>query len=158
MHDYLSHLEDAFLIRTVSLHTASERQRMVNPRKIYPIDTGLVALYERTGRTNIGHALETMVLLELEHHGFRPIEYVKTKEGYEVDFRAYDPNGKPWLIQVAATVDDPTTWQCETRALASAAAAEPNATALLLTADTIRPTNQPPSPLIWQAVTEWLLS
>lgn len=33
LHDYLAHLEDAFLIRTVALHSASERQRMVNPRK-----------------------------------------------------------------------------------------------------------------------------
>ena len=31
LHDYLAHLEDAFLVRTVSLHTASERQRVVNP-------------------------------------------------------------------------------------------------------------------------------
>ena len=33
LHDYLSHLEDAFLVRTVAMHSASERQRMVNPRK-----------------------------------------------------------------------------------------------------------------------------
>ncbi len=158
LHDYLSHLEDAFLVRTVSLHSASERQRMVNPRKIYPIDTGLVALYERTGHTNVGHALETTVLLELERRGYGPIDYVKTKEGYEVDFRAQAPDGRTWLIQVAATVSDPDTWQREIRALASAAAAEPNATALLLTADTIRAPNQPPPPLIWQAVTEWFLS
>lgn len=158
LHDYLSHLEDAFLVRTVSLHTASERQRMVNPRKIYPIDTGLVALYERTGRTNVGHALETIVLLELERRGYESIEYIKTKEGYEVDFRAYAPeDGKPWLIQVAATVGDPETWQREIRALASAAAAEPDAAALLLTADTIRPPDPPPPPLMWQAVTGWLL-
>jgi uncharacterized protein len=34
LHEYLFHLEDSFLIRTVSLHTASERQRMFNPRKV----------------------------------------------------------------------------------------------------------------------------
>ena len=69
LHDYLAHLEDAFLVRTVSLHTASERQRMVNPRKAYPIDPGLISLYERAGRANLGHALETVVLLELERRG-----------------------------------------------------------------------------------------
>jgi len=51
LHASLAHLEDAFLVRTVSMQTASERQRMVNPRKAYPIDTGLIALFERTGQT-----------------------------------------------------------------------------------------------------------
>jgi uncharacterized protein len=37
LHSYLAHLEDAFLIRTVAMHSASERQRMVNPRKAYPV-------------------------------------------------------------------------------------------------------------------------
>ena len=65
LHAYLGYLEDAFLIRTVSMHTASERQRMVNPRKAYPVDPGLIPLYERTGRSNLGHALETAVFLGL---------------------------------------------------------------------------------------------
>ena len=33
LHEFLKHLADAFLIRTLSLHTSSERQRMVNLRK-----------------------------------------------------------------------------------------------------------------------------
>ena len=36
LHAHLGYLEDAFLVRTVSRHAASERQRMVNPRKAYP--------------------------------------------------------------------------------------------------------------------------
>jgi predicted AAA+ superfamily ATPase len=35
----------------------------------YPIDPGLISLYERTGRANLGHALETVILLELERRG-----------------------------------------------------------------------------------------
>jgi len=42
LHAFLAYFEDAFLIRTTSLFTASERQRMVNPRKAYPIDPGLI--------------------------------------------------------------------------------------------------------------------
>ncbi len=70
LHAYLGYLEDAFLVRTVSIHTASERQRMVNPRKAYPVDPGLIPLYERAGRSNLGHALETAVFLELERRGY----------------------------------------------------------------------------------------
>ncbi len=44
LHDYLAHLQDAFLVRVLDMHSASERQRMVNPRKSYPIDPGLTSM------------------------------------------------------------------------------------------------------------------
>ena len=156
LHDYLAHLEDAFLVRTVSLHTASERQRMVNPRKAYPVDPGLIPVYERVGRANWGRALETAVLLELERRGCE-VGYIRTKEGYEVDFHALDPEGGVWLIQVSAEVRSSETWEREVRALASATTAYPEATALLLTADTHPPSEPLPSPLTWQPATAWLL-
>lgn len=49
-HAYLGHVPDAFLIRAVAMQRASKRQRMVTPRKVYPIDTGLIPPYERPGR------------------------------------------------------------------------------------------------------------
>jgi hypothetical protein len=73
LHQYLSYLEDAFLVRTVALHSPSERQRMVNPRKAYPVDPGLIALFERSGRSHTGRALETVVLLELERRLSRTV-------------------------------------------------------------------------------------
>lgn len=93
LHAFLGYLEDTFLIRPVSIHTASERQRMVNPRKAYPVDPGLIPVYERTGRPNLGHALETAVLIELERRGCE-VAYVRTKEGFEVDFIARSLLGK----------------------------------------------------------------
>jgi len=42
-------------------------------------------VFDRTGRANIGHALETAVLIELEPR--RPeTTYVRTHDGYEADF------------------------------------------------------------------------
>jgi len=32
----LAHIEDCFLFRLVWMESNSERQRMVNPRKVYP--------------------------------------------------------------------------------------------------------------------------
>ncbi len=156
LHDYLAHLEDAFLVRTVAMHTASERQRMVNPRKAYPVDPGLIPVYERAGRANRGRALETVVLLELERRGCE-VGYVRTGEGVEVDFRARDPEGRVWLIQVAAEVGDEATWLREIRALVSALKDEPGATALLLTADSSPPSEAPPAPIAWQSSAAWLL-
>lgn len=156
LHDYLSHLEDAFLVRTVSLHTASERQRMVNPRKVYPIDPGLISLYERTGRVNLGHALETAVFLELERRGCET-DYVRTRAGYEVDFFARSPEGDAILIQVCTDVSDPATFEREVRALSAAAAEYREATPLLLTFDTLPPRSPLPKPLHWQPAIAWLL-
>ncbi len=62
---YLALLEDCFLVRTVWMESRSERRRMVNPRKAYPIDTGLIAVFDRHGEANRGHALEAAVLVEL---------------------------------------------------------------------------------------------
>jgi hypothetical protein len=156
LHDYLAHLEDAFLIRTVSLHTASERRRMVNPRKAYPVDPGLIPLYDPTGRGNVGHALETVVLLELERRGCE-VAYVRTADGYEVDFHARDPEGKTTLIQVCSDVGDTGTWEREVRALSNAASAYPHAQPLLLTFDPQPPRVALPRPVLWQAAGAWLL-
>jgi len=156
LHDYLGHLEDAFLVRTVSLHTASERQRMVNPRKAYPVDPGLIPLYDPTGRGNLGHALETVVLLELERRGC-DVGYIRTTDGYEVDFHVRDPEGHILLIQVCSDVGDAGTWEREIRALSSAASAYPHAQPLLLTFDPQPPRVTLPRPLVWQAAGAWLL-
>lgn len=131
LHAFLAFFEDAFLIRTTSLHTASERQRMVNPRKAYPIDPGLIPIYERSGRANTGHALETAVMLELQRRGSE-VHYVRTPSGHEVDFHATDAEGAEWLVQVCASASDPATLERETRALVEAAALYPRARPFLL--------------------------
>jgi len=120
LHAYLGHLEDAFLVRTLAVATESERRRMVNPRKAYPIDPGLIPVFDRSGRANLGHALETAVALELERRG-AALSYVRTEEGFEVDFLARHPEGGEDLIQVCAEVDSPATVERETRALLEAA-------------------------------------
>lgn len=42
LHVFLVRFEDALLVHTTSLLTSSERQRMVKPRKAYPIYPGLI--------------------------------------------------------------------------------------------------------------------
>jgi hypothetical protein len=134
LHDYLGYLEDAFLVRPVSLATESERRRMVNPRKSYPVDPALIPLFDRSGKANLGQALETCVMLELERRGAE-VGYVLTAGGFEVDFRVRYPDGSQELIQVCASLDAPETVQRELRALAEAAAEFPQARSLLVALD-----------------------
>ncbi len=132
VHQLLSHLEDCFLVRPIWMESGSERQRMVNPRKIYPVDPGLIPVFDRSGRRNIGHALETAVLIELQRRRC-DVTYVRTPSGYEVDFFSRNPTGEHELIQVCADASDPDTAERELRALQEAGEMHPNARKLLLT-------------------------
>ena len=92
LHTLLSYLEDTFLVHVIALHTASERQRMIHPRKVYPVDPGLIPVYERSGRLNLRHALETAVLIELERRSCE-VSHVGTREGARSRFPGALPDG-----------------------------------------------------------------
>lgn len=156
LHEYLAHLEDAFLIRTVALHSASERQRMVNPRKAYPVDSGLISLFERSGREHRGRALETAVLLELERRGYEAA-YVRTRDGFEVDFMAHRASEGPLLVQVCLESEGDDTWVRELRALDAAAREHRRARAWLVTMDATPPTRPLPKGISWAPAARWLL-
>jgi predicted AAA+ superfamily ATPase len=155
LHAYLGYLEDAFLIRTLAIATDSERRRMVNPRKVYPIDPGLIPVYDRSSRANLGHALETCVLLELERRGAQ-IAYVRTAGGYEVDFLAQYPHGGEELIQVCADLDTAATRERETRALVEAAKEHRRATLHLICLQSTPASDLPPGITV-HAAAAWLL-
>ena len=138
------------------MHSASERQRMVNPRKAYPVDPGLIALFERSGRTHQGRALETVVLLELERRGF-DVAYVRTAEGFEVDFIAHRAGEAPLLVQVCLESEGGETWERELRALEAAAVTHSEARAFLVTLDAIPPRRKMPARLTWAPAARWLL-
>jgi len=131
LHANLAHLEDAFLLRSVAIATDSERRRQVNPRKVYPVDTGLMALFVGAGKGNVGHAMETAVLHELGRRGAE-VGYVRTPDGFEVDFLARGPSGGEMLVQVCANLDDEETLARALRALRDAAAIHPRADRLLI--------------------------
>ena len=156
VHQLLAHLEDCFLVRLVWMESASERQRMVNPRKAYPADTGLIPVFDRSGRTNLGHALETAVLIELERRR-RSVTYVRTPAGYEVDFLARDAVGDMELIQVCADASDPATADRELRALVEAAAMFPAARRRLLTLTRDGAPAEVPEGIIVEPAHVWLL-
>jgi uncharacterized protein len=157
VHQLLAHLEDCFLVRMVWMESASERQRMVNPRKAYPVDPGLIPVFDRSGRGNIGHALETAVLIELERRRFA-VTYVRTPAGHEVDFLARGAGGEAELIQVCADASDPTTAERELRALIEAGSIYPTAPRRLLTLTRDGAPAEVPPGIIVQPAYEWMLS
>lgn len=134
VHAMLGHLLDAFLLGAVTLATDSERQRNSNPRKLYPVDPGLIKAFDASGRPNLGRALETAVQNELSRRKAE-IGYVKTHEGLEVDFLVREIAGGEELLQVCADPGAPETAEREFRALTTAQKDYPRAKRRLLVLD-----------------------
>ncbi|NOQ22390.1 MAG: AAA family ATPase [Candidatus Aegiribacteria sp.] len=119
VYDYLGYLEDAYMVESMFIETASERRRMTNPRKVYAIDPGLVnAFVGQSGGWGLGRALEDAVFVELRRRGRTP-SYVMLKDGFEIDFSFRDEAGEQILMQVCSKLDEQNVLERETRALAA---------------------------------------
>lgn len=135
LYEYLDHLLDAYLFYRVPLRTRSEKARMVNPPKIYVIDTGLLKAMTFRNAVNNGHMLENMVFMQLRRKGFE-LEYINTQKGYEVDFSARHPvSGELILVQVCWDMSDEKTFEREVRALEEAMSEYRTDKALIITWD-----------------------
>ena len=156
VHTLFGYLQDAFLMDAVPLATDSERRRNSNPRKVYPVDTGMIGAFDNSGRANLGHALECAVHDELARRGGE-VGYVRTGQGFEVDFHVRAAGGSTELIQVCADIADATTLTRELRALADAAHDYPRATRRLLVLHRGALALDQPGVLV-QPVYEWLLT
>ncbi len=157
LHEMLAALEDAFLLHTVAIATDSEKRRHVNPRKVYPADPTLIRVFDRSGRSQTGHALESLVLVELLRRRYE-VAYVRTQSGGEVDFLARNREGRSWLIQVCADLADPDTLTREVRAMQDALMEHPRATPLLLVLESRLLQPEVPKPIRVRSVWEWMLA
>ncbi len=156
LYEYLGHLEDTFLVQTIPVASDSEKRKQVNPRKVYPADTGLIPVFDCSGEANTGHALELAVFTELQRRGAR-VAYVKTTKGYEVDFLATMPNGDELLVQVCTSIDDEVTREREVRALQVAHILYPKAERLLLTLQSRIPYPKVPRGIRVLSAWQWML-
>ncbi len=120
LYEYLDHLIDAYLLYRVPIHSYSEKGRMLNPSKIYTVDTGLLNAMTFRKSANNGPLLENLVFLHLRRNGYEA-EYVHNKEGSEADFFAqHKSSGNGILIQACWDMADQNTFNRELRGLQSA--------------------------------------
>jgi len=81
VYEYLSYLEEAFILYKTSLWSESIRKTAINPIKIYAVDQSFK--YAMTGRSDEGRVLENIVYMSLRRLGHEP-SYTLHKQ--EVDF------------------------------------------------------------------------
>lgn len=124
--DYLDHATDAYMCFLVPIRSRSEKQRIVNPKKVYAIDTGLASAMATGGAVNTGALLENAVYLELRRRLGRlatdAVSFYRTASGLEVDFAIEPvlPGDTLGLVQSCADIADEATCERELRALGEA--------------------------------------
>lgn len=94
--EYLSHLEDSYLFHLVPKFSYSLRKQMVNPRKVYAIDTGMITVNSGSFTDDDGRKFENLVYLHLRR-SYRDIYYF-TEKG-ECDFVVFSGGAAMAAVQ-----------------------------------------------------------
>ena len=95
--EYLSHLEDSYLLHFIPKFSYSLRKQMVNPRKVYAIDTGMISVNSGSFTDDNGRKLENLVYLHLRRKS-KEIYYFAEKG--ECDFVVFSNAVVVEVVQV----------------------------------------------------------
>lgn len=116
LYDFEQYCNQVFLSVVVPKFDYSEIRQAKSDKKLYAIDTGLLASVEFSVSENRGKMLENAVLMELTKAGFEVFFY---KEKFECDFVVRRVN-QFQVIQAAWEMDEPGTKNREIRGLTEA--------------------------------------
>jgi len=110
--NYLSVLEDSFLLNKVLRYDIRGKKMLQTLNKLYMADTGLLlAILGRNAQINRGHLLENLVFIELKRR-YKQI-YIGKVLQTECDFICKDDKGLITYYQVSLTVREQTTLERE---------------------------------------------
>ncbi len=119
LYEWLEYIEDAYCLFAVSCYDLSGKKASLKPKKIYPVDPGLITAFAVHPEMKLGASLETAVFCSLRAQTDK-IYYYETQNGWEVDFLHQTIEGKMQLFQVSLSIKDEETRTRELRALAQA--------------------------------------
>ncbi|MFH1409213.1 MAG: ATP-binding protein [Nanoarchaeota archaeon] len=101
--DYITFLEDAYLVFTIPLFSYSSKKQQVNAKKAYSIDTGLSSINSLRFSEDSGRALENQVFLALRRkHG----EIFYYKDTIECDFVVKEKNRIVMAVQACLSLTE----------------------------------------------------
>lgn len=103
MTEYFNYFEASYLIELVPKFSYSQKVKMVNPKKVYFIDTGLQNSITASFSKDLGRKLETIVFWELRRQN-KNINYYN-ESGKECDFVVSLGQNVERLIQVCHTLN-----------------------------------------------------
>ncbi|MCJ7695839.1 MAG: DUF4143 domain-containing protein [Anaerolineaceae bacterium] len=114
--NYLSYLEDAFLLFSVSHYDHSIKKQINKPKKSYCINTGMINAVSFRFSDNIGQLYENLVFLQLKRSNHE-MYYWQSAKGHDVDFVIKEGLKASQLIQVCFDVSDAETKAREIRGM-----------------------------------------
>lgn len=94
---WFSHLELSYLVSFLPMFSHSTKAQLINPRKVYAIDLGLVNVISGTMTEDLGRKLENLVFLHLRRK-YTELYYFDDKG--ECDFVAMKKGSVTELVQV----------------------------------------------------------
>jgi predicted AAA+ superfamily ATPase len=94
---WFSHLEFSYLVFFLPMYSYSTKAQLINPRKVYAIDLGLVDVISNTMTEDVGRKLENLIFLHLRRK-YTELYYFDEKG--ECDFVAMKNGAVIKLVQV----------------------------------------------------------
>ena len=131
LYEYGIYLNDSYCLLTVPAYHFSLRKSSLKPKKIYPIDMGLITAYTIKSDYEQAARLETAVFLQLRRK-YTNIFYYHTASAKEVDFLVLD-NNQFFIYQVSLSLNDEKTKTREIKAILEASKELPVENAYIIT-------------------------
>lgn len=83
--NWLAYLENSYLFSFVPMYSHSVRAMLINPRKVYCVDNGLIDAVSLKSSNDLGHKLENLVYIHLRRK-YKEIFYFDNRNASECDF------------------------------------------------------------------------
>ena len=152
--DYISYLENSYLLFTINQYDVSLKKQLINPKKVYIIDTGFANSISFKFSEDYGRLLENIVFLELKRNGLE-IYYHRQKK--ECDFIIKEGLKIIQAIQVTKSLSDSNTSKREIDGLIEAMKVHDLKEGLILTDDEENEFIQDGFKIIVKPIWKWLL-
>ena len=128
--EYINCADDSYLTYTLTKFDRSVKKQIINPKKIYCLDTGLVNSISFKFSENRGRLLENLVYMTLKRQD-KDIYY--HRDNHECDFLVKDGLNITAAIQVTLSLKDESTRKRELRGLIEAMNTHNLETGLIIT-------------------------
>lgn len=152
--DYISYLENSYLLFTINRYDISLKKQLISPKKVYIIDTGFANSISFKFSEDYGRLLENIVFLKLKRNGLE-IYYHRQKK--ECDFIIKEGLDMIQAIQVTKSLSDINTNKREIDGLIEAMKVHDLKEGLILTDDEENEFIQDGFKIIVKPIWKWLL-
>jgi predicted AAA+ superfamily ATPase len=88
LYEYISYFEEAYALFSVPIYHFSQQVQLVNPKKIYAVDPGIITAYSIKPDFEHASRLENAIFCTLRRR-YKQIFYYHTQTKQKVDFVMY---------------------------------------------------------------------